>query len=263
MGVDLWWKRMAGLLPDLMGKSPLETKVTKMSFSDQPCPVMGYSWEELWAPYDERSYLAVLASITPQDIVLEIGAGDLRLARRMAAIADRVYAIEIQKSILEKAGPATILPKNLGVIQGDACTIPFPRDITAAVLLMRHCSHFDLYLKKLLAAGCSRLITNARWGSGVEVIDLNMPRQSFDDIEIGWYACLCGAAGFKTGLLELLRAETIFSTAQVLDCPRCEAALCSAANPGQIIRREDETLEPIPFFTNLPTEIKTLYQEGA
>jgi SAM-dependent methyltransferase len=263
MGIDHWRQHLAGILSDLFTWTLAKEKITGMRSSDQPCFAPEYAWEELWAPYDERSYQAVLSSISPQDIVVEIGAGDLRLAKRMAEIVQRVYAIEIQAAVLEKAGPAAILPKNLGVIQGDACTIPFPRDITAAVLLMRHCSHFDLYLKKLLAAGCSRLITNARWGSGVEVIDLNMPRQSFDDIEIGWYACLCGAAGFKTGLLELLRAETFLSTAEVFDCPRCEAALCSATNLGQIKWKEDETLEPLPIFTDLPTEIKTLYQEGA
>jgi SAM-dependent methyltransferase len=123
---------------------------------------------------------------------LEIGAGDLRLARRLAEITRRVYAIEIQPAVLEKAGPTAKLPQNLDVVQGDACQIPFPPNITAAVLLMRHCSHFDLYVQKLLATGCSRLITNARWGAGVEVIDLHTPRRSFDEIDIGWYACLCG-----------------------------------------------------------------------
>lgn len=234
-----------------------------MSFNDQHCPVMGYSWEELWAPYDERSYLAVLSLLTPQDIVVEIGAGDLRLARRIAEITRRVYAIEIQPAVLEKAGPTAKLPQNLEVIQGDARMIPFPPDITAAVLLMRHCSHFDLYVQKLLAAGCSRLITNARWGNGVEVIDLYPPRRSFDEIDIGWYACLCGKTGFKTGPPELLRPETIFNTAEVQDCPSCKAACCSIADLGHIIWKEDKNLETLPIFTNLPTKIKTLYQEGA
>jgi hypothetical protein len=263
MGFGFWWKHLAGLLPDLVGQSSVKTKVPKMSFCDQHRPVMGCSWEELWAPYDERSYLAVLSLLTPQDIVLEIGGGDLRLAKRMAAIAGRVYAIEIQKMVLEKAGPAATLPKNLEVIHGDACTIPFPTGITITVLLMRHCTQFDLYIQKIMAAGCNKLITNARWGSGVEIIDLQTPRLPFDKLEIGWYACLCGAAGFKPGPLELLKDETILSTAEVHNCPNCCAASHTAANPGQMIQREDRTLEPIPIFTNLPTEIKTLYREGA
>jgi hypothetical protein len=87
---------------------------------------------------------------------------------------------------------------------------------------MRHCTHFDLYVKKLQNTGCRRLITNARWGSGVELIDLHAPRPTFEELEIGWYACLCGAAGFKTGLLERLKAETMSSVAEVRNCPRCE-----------------------------------------
>ncbi len=43
-------------------------------------------WEARWAPYDEATYAAVLAAIRPDDVVLDIGAGDLRLARRMAQI---------------------------------------------------------------------------------------------------------------------------------------------------------------------------------
>jgi SAM-dependent methyltransferase len=217
------------------------------------------SWEELWAPYDERSYQAVLSAIVPQDSVVEIGAGDLRLARRIAEITRRVYAIEIQPAVLEKAGLTAKFPQNLEVIPGDARKIPFPPDITAAVLLMRHCSHFDLYVQKLLAAGCSRLITNARWSNGVEVIHLHTPRRSFDEIDIGWYACLCGQTGFKTGPLELLRAETVSSATEVHNCPRC----CAAGNQRQINCREYQTVEPIPIFLDLPTKIKTLYQEGA
>lgn len=258
MGVGLWRKHMAGLLSDLVDQSPVKTKIPKMSFSDQHCLVMEYSWEELWAPYDERSYLAVLSLLTPQDIVLEIGGGDLRLAKRMAEIASKVYTIEIQKAVLKKAGSGASLPKNLDVIHGDACTIPFPPGITAAVLLMRHCTHFDLYVQKIKTAGCNKLITNARWGSGVEVIDLDAPRLPFDMLDIGWYACLCGAAGFKPGPLELLKDETILSTVEVNDCPSCKAA-----NPGQIIRREDRTLESIPISPDLQTDIKTLYKEGA
>jgi hypothetical protein len=62
---------------------------------------------------------------------------------------------------------------NLVVIHGDARYVAFPNGITTAVLLMRHCTHFDLYVKKLQAVGCRTLITNARWRSGVEVIDLH------------------------------------------------------------------------------------------
>jgi hypothetical protein len=233
-----------------------------MSYSFQPSSALEYSWEALWAPYDEASYQAVLSYINPQDIVVDIGAGDLRLAKRMAVIAALVYAIEIQQAILEKAGPPTCLPKNLKVINADARTVHFPSGITTAVLLMRHCTHFDLYVKKILAAGCSRLITNARWGSGLEMIDLLAPRQTFEDLDIGWYACLCGATGFKTGSLELLRPETAFSTAELRDCPRCKAYNGCATKQSQQKWEEEKTLESIPISPDLQTDIKTLYQEG-
>jgi hypothetical protein len=127
---------------------------------------------------------------------------------------------------------------------------------------MRHCTHFDLYVQKLQVASCNRLITNARWGSGVEVIDLHAPRLPFDELDIGWYACLCGAAGFKTGPLELLRAETMSSVTEVRKCPHCKDTDHSLHIPDPIKWREDTTLEPIPIFPDQPTDIKTLYQEG-
>jgi SAM-dependent methyltransferase len=263
MGIGLWRQHLAGLLSGSYDQPSFQEKVLRMSSVAQARSVSECSWEELWAPYDERSYQAVLSAVASQDIVVEIGAGDLRLARRIAEITRRVYAIEIQPAVLEKAGPTAKLPQNLEVIQGDARQIPFPPNITAAVLLMRHCSHFDLYVQKLLAAGCSRLITNARWGNGVEVIDLHTPRRSFDEIDIGWYACLCGQTGFKTGPLDLLRDETVSSVTEVRECPGCKATGRSLPSPGQPKWKEDTTSKPIPIFLGLPTKIKTLYQEGA
>ncbi len=60
-------------------------------------------WETLWAPYDEATYAAVLAAIEPSDVVLDIGAGDLRLARRIAERARQVIAWEIQPALVNAA----------------------------------------------------------------------------------------------------------------------------------------------------------------
>ena len=229
-----------------------------MSTGDLPSSPQGIAWEELWAPYDETTYQAVLSAIQPQDTLLEIGAGDLRLAWRMAKIAVQVYAIEIQKSLLEKATHLSNLPENLTVILADARSIAFPNGITAAVLLMRHCTHFDLYVQKLMAVGCERLITNARWGNGMEVIDLTAPRQPFDDLEIGWYACLCGTAGFKTGLPEQLSLGWINNVTEVSSCPHC-----MATQSKDSLWNVFEGSEPVPYLPEISPEIKTIYLEGA
>jgi SAM-dependent methyltransferase len=114
--------------------------------------VFGHDWEAVFAPYDEGTQRAVLAHITPHDMVLDIGAGDLRLTKRVAAIARRVYAIERDPAVLARSdrGEAP-WPGNLIVICADALATPFPDDVTAAILMMRHCTreHFAAYVQRL------------------------------------------------------------------------------------------------------------------
>jgi hypothetical protein len=155
-------------------------------------------WEGWFSPYDEETYSLVLQNIGQDDIVMEIGAGDLRLALRLAGRARRVYAVEVNPKVL---GPALEaigwdLPRNLAVICANAMDIPFPSDVTVAVLLMRHCQHFGDYVARLRVIGCGRLITNARWKAGVEVIYLAEKGVAFSQVRGGWYACLCGEVGF-------------------------------------------------------------------
>lgn len=149
-------------------------------------------WESMFAPYDTQTYDAALAALSPNDIVLDIGAGDLRFAIRAAQSVRQVIAIERRSELL----PQTV-PDNVNVVCADARGYEFPSTITAAVLLMRHCQHFALYRRKLKACGCTKLITNARWGMDVEVILLRAPRISFAEFVGGWYACACGSVGFK------------------------------------------------------------------
>ena len=54
------------------------------------------------APYDSPTYQAVLDQLGPEDVILDIGAGDLRLARQMARIARKVYAVEINARVLDQ-----------------------------------------------------------------------------------------------------------------------------------------------------------------
>lgn len=180
-------------------------------------------WEFQWAPYDLPTYQLVLNQLSSNDVILDVGAGDLRLTRQMAVIANQVYALEINRSILDQ-GLASFspLPANLIPICTDARSFDFPRDLTCGVLLMRHCTHFHLYVEKLREVGCKRFITNARWGMNVEVIDLQAARISYENIEIGWYACWCGAVGFKSGSSEHLTSATEAIIHEVVDCPNCK-----------------------------------------
>jgi hypothetical protein len=177
----------------------------------------------MWAPYPESLYQEVLAHIHPEDVVLDIGAGDMRLAIRMAIQAHHVYAIENQAVLFKSLQEKDLLPR-LTILHEDARTFPFPTDITTAVLLMRHCTHFQLYADKLKAIGCKKLITNARWRSGFEIIPLQTPRPAYDQIPFGWYACWCGHAGFKPGPVEALTEENFETTYEVATCPNCSCS---------------------------------------
>ena len=113
------------------------------------------------------------------------------------------------------------MPSNLAAYQVDALIAQVPAQVTTAVLLMRHCQHFERYVRKLYVAGCQRLITNARWGLGVEIINLRLPRLLYAVLPMGWYACWCGATGFKPGRTERLTPELEAAVHEVIDCPAC------------------------------------------
>ena len=82
-------------------------------------------WEAIWAPYDEDTYRFVVERIYPFDVVVDIGAGDLRLSSRVANIASWVYAIERNPTILARADRYS-QPENLVAICTDARQWPMP-----------------------------------------------------------------------------------------------------------------------------------------
>jgi len=186
-------------------------------------PVNLNEWEFRWALYDLPTYQLVLNQLLSNDVILEIGVGDLRLAHQMARLTRKVYAVEINSSVLDE-GLASFapLPRNLIPICADARALDFPRGVTSGVLLMRHCTHFRLYAEKLRDIGCRRLITNARRRMNVEVVDLQAVRVPFENVELGWYACWCGAVGFKPGAPEQIAPETRAIIHEVIDCPNCK-----------------------------------------
>jgi SAM-dependent methyltransferase len=185
-------------------------------------------WEGWFHPYDPETYQFVLQHVGAQDIVLDIGAGDLRLALGLAPYVQRVYTLEVNPLLVAQALQAIglDLPRNVHVICANALDVPIPPHVTVAVLLMRHCQHWKAYFDRLEAARCPRLITNARWRSGVEVIDLAAPRVALAELKEGWYACRCGAVGYVGQGDKAQAAPT-----EVCDCPACRAG--SAAVRGE------------------------------
>lgn len=174
------------------------------------------NWELAFAPYDTATYAAALGFLRPEDMVLDIGAGDLRFARQSAGRVRQVVAVEINPVLL--ASPAD-LPANVHTVCADARDWPFPAGVTVGVLLMRHCAHFALYVQKLRAVGCTRLITNARWGMDVECVDLNVTLP-YGHAPDGWFACLCGQVGFKA---QTVSPDTVAinRVSQLARCPAC------------------------------------------
>ncbi|MBL8046861.1 MAG: hypothetical protein JNL09_09980 [Anaerolineales bacterium] len=187
-------------------------------------PSISEDWEYRWAPYDAGTYALALNFLRPTDVVLDIGAGDLRFARLAARHVLRVIALERNASLLppSPSGRGAGGEGELVVVCADALTWPFPRGVTVGVLLMRHCRHFREYAAKLRACGCQRLITNARWGMSVEEVDLPAPRQPYAQIYSQWYACECGAVGFAPGPLELIDSDSLERVIEVRDCPHCD-----------------------------------------
>jgi SAM-dependent methyltransferase len=178
-------------------------------------------WEGWFHPYDGETHQFVLQHVGLPDTVLDIGAGDLRLALELAPHVQRVYALEVNPLLVARTLQETglDLPRNVHVICANALDVAIPLDVTVAVLLMRHCQHFQTYLDRLQLAGCRRLITNARWRSGVEVIDLAAPRVPLAELKEGWYACWCGAVGYAGQGDRAQAAPT-----EVRDCPACRRA---------------------------------------
>jgi SAM-dependent methyltransferase len=216
-------------MEDILRRLEEHTEARRCQFGEHSAPIGGRfasfarlhnlaDWEGWFSPYDDETYNAVLDHVAADDVVLEIGAGDLRLALRMAERARRVHAVEVNPLVI---GPALemiglCLPRNLHVTCANALDVPVPPGVSVAVLLMRHCQHFGQYFERLRTAGCRRLLTNARWKSGVEVVDLTAPRLPFEQVHEGWYACRCGAIGY-VGSGERGNAPPV----EVVGCPAC------------------------------------------
>jgi len=188
--------------------------------------VIGGDWEAAFAPYDDETYQFVVERVTAQDVVLDIGAGDLRLARRLAEIAQCVYAVEKNAAVLPQPDRREACGfDRLSAIHEDALTCSYPPNVTVAILLMRHCTreHFARYVQRLLSeTQCQRLFTNARWKMNVEEIHLRSGGR-YDPDRVGWYACHCGAVGFTPGDPQAITMQLLADVSEVVSCPTCGA----------------------------------------
>jgi SAM-dependent methyltransferase len=206
---------LAGAFPSRSGSQGSNTVIG----AGHPIPPL--DWEALWVPYDEPTYHAALAYLNPGMTILDIGAGDLRFARRAVAKGCRVIAVERQADAVQRGLLAGALPDGLHVIQADAREWAFPAGLDAAVLLMRHCASYRLYVRKLRDAGCLALITNARWRLGVEKVPL-VRAASYEQAQMGWYACVsCGQVGFIPGDPAELTQAVEQDCLNVEGCPHC------------------------------------------
>ncbi len=92
------------------------------------------------------------AAINEEDIVLDIGAGFGFLTERLASIAKKTYAVEIDPNIIRalKERLANLIEKGkLDVIQGDVLKIDFPNDITKIVSNPPYSISSDLIIKTI------------------------------------------------------------------------------------------------------------------
>ena len=89
---------------------------------------------ETWF-YDE-----VLSLLRTDDVVFDVGAGDLRFALLISEKVRKVYAVEVNPEILGRALQVIgyNLPKNVIPICADAHEFPLPRDVTVITCLMIH-----------------------------------------------------------------------------------------------------------------------------
>lgn len=85
----------------------------------------------MYVPHKEN-YEEMLSKISKQDIVCDMGAGDLRFALMASQKCKKIYAVEMCPKIVSKALEIIgwQLPRNLIVICADWRYFPIPKDVT-------------------------------------------------------------------------------------------------------------------------------------
>ncbi len=95
---------------------------------------------ELFFVPESWLYDKILDQLTEDDVVVDMGAGDLRLSLLMAEKVQKVYAVEINHEIISYALDEIgyDLPINLDVIVANMMEYEIPSDVTTIVLLVKN-----------------------------------------------------------------------------------------------------------------------------
>lgn len=90
----------------------------------------------MYMPHDYQ-YLEVLKLVDKNDIVIDMGTGDFRLAILLSKRAKKVYALELNPELVSKALNIIKynLPSNLIVICADWVKFPIPNDVNLIICL--------------------------------------------------------------------------------------------------------------------------------
>lgn len=119
-------------------------------------------WECFFVP-EEMFYDNILKKVNKDDVIFDIGAGDLRFDLMLSEKVKKVYAVEINPTILASALKiiGLDLPKNLIPICTNAFEMEIPSDVNLIISLMMHRQHdfpFTWQNKRLLCGTHSGLI---------------------------------------------------------------------------------------------------------
>ena len=99
-------------------------------------------WEIFYVPED-MYYDLCLDRLSRDDVVFDVGAGDLRFDLMVAGVCKKVYAVEINPTITARA--LNIIgygmPTNMIAMCGNAFEMELPGDVTVVTCLMIHRQH--------------------------------------------------------------------------------------------------------------------------
>ncbi|MBU0778125.1 hypothetical protein KKF82_07690 [Patescibacteria group bacterium] len=105
--------------------------------------VHGMEGWEIFFMLEEDNYEDCLSKLSPDDVVFDVGAGDMRFDLMVAGMCKKVYAVEINPGLVSSALRIIgwDMPANLTVICGNAFEMELPGDVTVVTCLMIHRQH--------------------------------------------------------------------------------------------------------------------------